>query len=296
MTYRPSRLCPRNVRALTGILLGGAFVLACSAPVPKPTGAAYEFDSAQDMFKRGRFDRALEFSEGPATASPPNAFTERARVLRVAILSGHVKAYKELADAYKKGTDTTKNPRVAAEFNRLRGDYLQFGSGMALQLGEMAHRLTAKERIAKELTLEAPYPSKEGPPTLPSLTRVMEGGSLEPGEQESLVRDALLKGVDDALAEMVGVDRAKARSVLDAGPVKISGVDFALYLGKQLLEGASLFDRKHMQDSSKFYIFTGEVEEAGKAALALLKDNPNTDKEKAVKKLQDDVKTAVKNL
>ena len=287
---------PRNGRVLVPVFLSLVLALGCSAPVPRPTGVAYEFDSAKDMFKKGRFDKALDFTDGAATASPPNAFTERALVLRVAICSGQIKAYKELADAYRKGADTTKNPRFKAEYERQRHDNLQYGSRLALGLGDAAHRLNEGTQLPKELTLEAPYPNTEGPQTLPPLARVIEGGWVEPDEQESVARDALFKGIDDALTELVGGDRSKARTALTAGPVKISGVDFGLFLGKQLLDGASLFDRKHMRDSMKLRTLCQEADEAAKAALALLKDAPNKDKEKAAKKLQDDVKTTLKNL
>lgn len=108
--------------------------------------------------------------------------------------------------------------------------------------------------------------------------------------------DAQRKGIDDALAEVITGDRSKARASLMAGPVKLGGVDFALFLGKQLLNGASFFDRKHMRDSQKLRILCGEADDAGKAALALLKDTPHKDKEKGVKKLQDQIKTALKPL
>lgn len=287
---------PRKGRGLLPVFLTLVLALACSAPVPRPTGVAYEFDSAKDMFKKGRFDKALDFTDAPATASPPNAFTERALVLRVAIYSGRVKGYKELVDAYRKGADATKNTRFKAEYERQRHDGLQYGSRLALGLGDAAHRLTEGGQLPKELTLEAPYPTTEGPQTLPPLARVIEGGWIEPEEQEAVARDAQVKGIDDALAEMVGGDRSKARSALTAGPVKISAVDFGIFLGRQLLEGASFFDKKHMRDSMKFRTLCQEADEAAKAVLALLKDNPDKNKEKAAKKLQDDVKTALKNM
>ncbi|MFB3923661.1 MAG: hypothetical protein ACE145_18200 [Terriglobia bacterium] len=281
---------------LAPVLFTLVLALACSAPVPRPTGVAYEFDSAKDMFKKGRFDKALDFTDGPANASPPNAFTERALLLRVAIYSGQAKGYKELVDAYKKGADATKNTRFKSDYERLRHDYLQYGSRLALGLGDAAHRLTEGSQLAKELTLEAPYPTVEGPQTLPALARVIEGGWIEPEEQESAARDAQMKGIDDALAEMVGGDRSKARTALAAGPVKISGVDFGVFLGRQLLEAAAFFDRKHMRDSMKFRTLCQEADESAKAVLAQLKEAPDKDKEKAAKKLQDDIKTALKNM
>jgi hypothetical protein len=292
----PSYAFFRDYRTLLPVLLALLLVGACTAPAPRPTGVAYDYDAAKDMFKKGKFDRVLEFTDDSAKGSPPNAFTERARVLRVVLYSGQIKAYKELADAYRKGADNTKNTRFKSDYERLRHDYLQYGSGLALGLGEVNHQLLEFKTLPKEVTLEAPYPSVEGPQALTPLDKVMEGGWIEPDEQEAVARDAQFKGIDDALAEIVGGDRAKARSALGAGPVKIDGVDFGLYLGRQLLEGASLFDRKHIRDSMKLRLLCAEADATAKATLALLKDSPDRDKEKKVKKLQDDIKTALKYL
>lgn len=270
-------------------LIGG-----CS-PVKRPMGPARAYEDAKEMFGRGRFDRAAEFADELAKASPPNAFTERARVLRAVIFSGQVNANKELADAYAKGFEITKNPHAKAEFGRLRHDHLQYGSKLALGLGEVAHQLAQGGTIPKELTLEAPYPSAEGPVMLTQLNRVLEGGSIEPEDQEAAAVDAQRKAIDDALAKVVNGDRSKARAALMAGPVKLDGVAFALFLDRQLMNGASFFDRKHMHDPQKFKVLCGEADGVAKAALALLKTNPDPEKEKNVKKLQDEIKTAMKN-
>lgn len=270
--------------------------LACSKPVPRPTGVAFEYESAKEMFQRGRFDRAIEFTDGLVTASPPNEFTERARVLRAALLGGHVRAYKELADAYAKGAEATKNPRFKGEYSRLRHDYLQYASRAALGLGELSHAILNSTGYPAQATLEAPYPTAEGPVTLPALAKVTEGGWIEPEEQESVQVDALRKGIQEALSDLVGADRAKVRAAMKAGPVQISGVDFAIYMGRQLLEGASVFDRTRMRDSQKLKVLAGQAEEAAKAALAMLKEKPDAEKEKEVRKLQEQIKNVVKRL
>jgi hypothetical protein len=276
--------------ALAGFIL----VVSCEPPVKRPVGAALQYQDAKDLFKKSDFDRTLQFSEGVAEASPPNDHTDRARVMRVIIFAGRVKAYTELAEAYSKGSEKTKNPKFKAEYERLRNDSLQYGGKAALGLGETAHQMTSGPGIGNEIALEVPYPDAEGPVTVSQLTRVIEGGWIEPGDQEAAAVDAQRKWIDDMLAEAVGGDRAKARASLTAGPVKIAGVDFATFLGKQLLAGAVVFDRKHYKDYQKFKLMTGEADEAVEAALKMLKASPDKDKEKAVKKLQDDIKAAVK--
>ncbi len=283
-------------RALLPVWLVVALALSCSPPQPRPTGVAYEYDSAKDMLRKGRFDRALEFSEAPAKASPPNAFTQRSQVFQVVVRSGLINGYKELVEAYQEGAEATRNPHFKGEYSRQRNDSLQYASRLALGLAEVAHLMTETKELMKEYTLEAPYPTTEGPLTLPQLAKVSDGGWIEPDEQDAVAKDAQLKGVEDALADIVGGDRSKARAALDAGPVKIDGIDFGLYLGRQLLVGASLFDKKHGRDSQKLRTLCGEASDAATAVGELLKENPNRDKEKALKTLQADIKTALRVL
>ena len=296
MMNQPCHLNSRAHQPLILAILSLLLIPSCSPPIERPTGPARDYEDAKDMFKRGRFDRTLEFTDGLATASPPTKFTDRARVLRVVVFSGYVKAYKELADAYAKGVENTKNPHFQAAFGQQRHDNLQYASKSALGLGEVAHQITQAGTFPKEWTLEAPYPPTEGPIEVKDLIRVSQGGWIEAEQQESVSLDAVRKGVDDALAEVVGGDRAKARATLSAGSVKLDGVDFALYLGKALIDAASIFDRKHMHDPQKFRTLSNEADEVAKAALALLKENPNKDKEKAVKKFQDQIKAGLKAL
>lgn len=278
------------------VMVSLSLLVGCSSSPPRPTGNAGIYADATDMFNKGRFDRALDFTGELANSSSQTDFTDRARVLRAVILSGLVNAYQNLADAYQKGSEKTQNAHLKGEYNRLRHDNLEYWSKTALALGDVGLQLMRGGGIPKQVTLEAPYPATEGPMAVTQLSRVREGGSIESEDQEAATRDAQRKGIDDALAEMVGGDRSKARSELVRGPVKLNGVDFALFLARQLLVGAGAFDRKHMHEPTKFMALYGESQKAVGAALALLKDNPNPDQEKEAKKLQNEVKVALRTM
>ncbi len=280
-------------RVLIVVVTNLLLALACT-PVERPKGPAFDYNAAKDMFKRNRFDRVLEFTDGLVAASPPNSFTDRARVLRVVVLTGQIKAYKSLADAYTKGIDNIKDLHHKGAYGDQRHDNLQLGAKRALNLGEVGQLYLHSGGLPKELTLEAPYPTAEGPTEVKDLGRIAEGGWVEPEQQDAAVAEAINKGIDDALAELVAGDPSKARSLLTAGPVKLSSVDFGLYLAKSLLEAASLFDRKHIHDPDKARTLANQADEFAKAALALLKENPNKDKEQEIKKLQGQIKTALK--
>jgi hypothetical protein len=267
---------------------------ACSAPTPRPTGDAATYEDAKTMFKRGRFDRTLEFTEELAKERPPKEFTQRAQVLRLVAYAGLMQGYKDLAEGYGKGSETTKNPHFQTEYKRMRNDALHAGGQAALGLGDAAHRLTEGGQIAKELTLDAPYPTSEGPLEVAELVKVRGGAWIEPEQQDAAAKAAQLKGIDDVLGAAVGGDRSKARNAMNAGPVKIEGADFAIFLGQQMVDAAGFFDRKRMRDYQKLKALCDVANEAAAAALTLLKDNPDKDKVKAAKKIQDQVKAALK--
>jgi hypothetical protein len=62
------------------------------------------------------------------------------------------------------------------------------------------------------------------------------------------------------------------------------------------LEGAALFDGKHSRDPLKLRTVCNEAYEVVRASNALLKETPDKDKEKQIKKLEDQIKTTLKNV
>ncbi len=291
--HNPAVIFPRRRGILPATLALLVLIVSCAPPVQQPVGPERDYDDAKDLFKKSNFDRALQYTEGLASASPVTPYTERARVLRIIIFGSRIRAYADLADSYAKGIETTKNPRFKADYERVRNDALQYAASAALGLAEASHQMFATG-LGKEVTLEAPYPDIEGPAVVSQLKPMLEGGWIERADQDGAAQAARQKAIDDELALAIGGDRAKARTALAAGPVKIPGTDFGLFLGQELLKGAGIFDRKHGRDFQKFKLVAGEADEAATAVLNLLKASPDKDKEKAVKKLQADIKDAIK--
>jgi len=276
------------------MVVAGVVLVSCG-PANQGAGEASPYDRAKDAFKSGQLDKALDLTYKLATATPPVDSTERARVLRAVIFTGEIKSGKELAEAYGKGAEKAKNPNFQSAYRRLKNDNQQAAAKATLNLAETAHQIAPDGVIAKELTLEASYPTTEGPTEVKELARVEEGGWLESDQQESAAAGALRKGVDGALADVVSGDRAKARQALAGGSVKLPGSAFAIFLAQELADGAVIFDRHHSRDPQKLMTLCDEGEETLKAALALLKGTPDKDQEQAAKKLQDKFKTIRKD-
>jgi hypothetical protein len=276
------------------VFLSFVFLLACTPPVERPKGPAADYAEAKDVFKKGRLDRVINLTDGLAETKPPDQYALQARVLRTVVFSGQIKTFDNMADSYQKGQKAVRQAGYAANYRRARQDALQMGGNSALGLGEVAQQFIADGSLPKELVLDAPWPEAEGPEVVEQLKRVRDGGRISPEDQDAAALAASRKGIDDALAEIVNGDRAKARTALAAGPVKLNGVDFAIFLDQQVLSGAKMFDGSHLQDPEKLKTMCGLAESITQQALALLKESPNKDQEKAVKKLQGEIKKTMR--
>ena len=276
------------------VFLSCVFLMACSAPVQHPTGPAADYAEAKDVFKKGRLDRVISLTDGLAETKPPDQYALQARALRAIVFSGQINAFDEMADSYLKGQNTVRQAGYAVTYRRARQDSLQMAGNSALGLGEIAQQFIADGSFPKELVLDVPWPEAEGPEVVEQLQRVRQGGRISPEDQDAAALEASRKGIDDALAEILKGDRAKARAALGKGPVKLNGVDFAIFLDQQLLSGAKMFDGSHLQDPEKLKTLCGLADGVAQQALALLKEAPNKDQQKAIKKLQDNIKKTLR--
>jgi len=246
------------------------------------------------MFRQGNLDRALSLTDSMVSGNARDPDTFNARVLRAVIFSGRIKAYKELADTYKKGTQAARNPRFIASYNSRRSNDLQYGGGAALNLGEVIMEFTSTPTFPETLTLDAPWPDVEGPEAVPALTKIRQGGWIPEDEQDAAALDAQRKGVDDMLGELLGGDRSKARTEMTAGPVKLDGLDFALFLEKQMVDGLVLFGPQYLASPGQLKTLCGVADRLVPPITTMLKAKPDKAKETELKKLQQQIKDAEK--
>src|SRR5207245_9970389 len=166
-----------------------------------------------------------------------------------------------------------------AEFIRLHHDNLRYAAERSLGLAEVAHGLTQNRTLPKDLTLDVPYPKVEGPMMVAQLTRVRDGVWIEAGDQESASIEAQRMAIENVLAQLTGGDRSQARAKLTAGPVKIDGADFGLFLGQELLTAASAFDKQHLHDPGKLEPVRREADAASKATATLVHGSSDVTKQ-----------------
>ena len=246
------------------------------------------------MFKEGNLDRALSLTDAMAAEGSDSPGALNARVLRAVIYSGRINADRELVDTYKQGATVATKLQSVSSYNRRRSNAMQYGSEAALNLGEVIMQFTSKNGFPKELTLDAPWPSVEGPQVIDAFARIRRGAWVPEDAQDSAITDAQHKAIFDVLAEVVGGDRSKARTAMEAGPVKLNGLNFALFLEKQMVEGLELFGPKYLANPGQSKTLCGVAERLVPPIEAMLKENPDKAKEAEFKKLQEQIKDAEK--
>lgn len=267
---------------------------ACSSSVAPPKGSAVDYQQAQVMFKHGDLDRALSLTDAMAADKANTTVTLEARVLRAVIYSGRIDAYRQLADTYKKGSNVATKSRTVTSYNRRRSNALQYGGEAALSLGEVVMQLTSKPDFPKEFTLDAPWPDVEGPKVIDAFGRIQRGAWVPEDAQDSAGLDLQHKAIAEVLAELLGGDRSNARAAMGAGPVKLNGLDVALFVERYMVHGLELFGPKYLANPGQLKTLCDVTSRLGPPIAAMLKEKPDKSKEAEFNKAQKQIKDAGK--
>ena len=288
-----------HIRRLVIASLALELMAACSSSGPKVSSPGMAYESAKEFFAKGHsanYDHALDTLATLSTADPPNDYTDRARVLRAVIISGQFEGYKRLAEAYQKGADKATESAVKSEYTGLYRDTLRRAGEISLTFAETAMQLTRRGQVPKGLTLDAPYPVSLASISTVTLDKIEQGGKTEETEQSDAALGAPGMGIAKMLAAVVGGDAEAVKSKLNAGPIPLDSAKFALFLATEVSSGASVFDKKHIHDPGKYKQLLGIAQNVGQASEAALKETPNPDVEKDLKKLQNQLKAGLKAL
>lgn len=285
-----------HICLLATIGLALAVMIGCSSS-NQPAGPAGVYAKAKAIFAKSAnlgYDADIDALQKLSDADPPTDYTTRARVLRLVYLSGQVQGYRTLSEAYAKAADAAKPAALKSEYNGLRRNIDQRGAELTLRLGEVAMQLTKGGELPKDLVLDLPYPNVDAPPAIAPLETARTG--LETSREEQAQAELLAThiGIVNALAAILHTDRAKAQSEMNAGPVTIDPTEFRMFVADQIMAGAVFYDPKHLYDPTHYKLLVGVAQDALQPVQATLKQNPDPDCAKRLKKLQDQIKSGLK--
>ncbi len=248
------------------VCLTGALVLgSCSSGPKAPAQGTPEWywNAAAEQFSRGDFVKTQESLE--KLMASDNPYKRRAAAWHLVVLGGLAKGNKELADAYEAGSTASKTR--AGEFRRVMGEVRRQARLYSIGLAQEVERFQKEFGDAPKIPLEFSFPRGSATEVI-MLDRVRKGIMPPEGERALALQRMLERGVllETAAVVGAGMDTAKAAEMFKRQPAETPRVVFLHAVASSLVDQASLFDRKKLNEPDKKKILLEMASSCLKAA------------------------------
>ena len=208
------------------------------API-KPGTNAFYWQAANENFAKGDYLKASDQLE--RVMRTPNDFTPKARAWRMALLSGMMNGYRELADQYELGGRANKaNPGT---FRKLTSNYRGMASRSAVALAQAYEDFT-KDQPQGDVQISFPYPGRGTMGMPPAAAKVAAGNVPTESDIASVEASMLQRGVLRAVCDMVGApgDSSKAQEIMKTIPMQAPRPAFELGMAKAFYDASNIFN------------------------------------------------------
>jgi hypothetical protein len=273
---------PKTRALLFSATAAALFLTGCaadtrSAAPPKPGTLGHAWYTANEAWKTGDYDKALQHLSRLAVAQ--SEYRERARHWAILTAAGVADGYRELADAYESGSRVNK--ALATEYRRRTLELRNAANNAAMVYAETIHDMLGKEKDLK-LKFDVPFPT--GSASEPAqLSRIGKGMPVQPADHDAVKAAMAARGVvrfATALGSAEGdAEKAKAQFASPARDVAAAAV------ARNLIGLADLYCNRKLDMPKRGNALCTEAEEA----IALL---PASSKER--KELESKLKTEMK--
>jgi hypothetical protein len=241
---------------LHGTVAAAILLSACSAEKqastpPKPGTIAYSWYAANESWKTGDYDKALEHLSRLATAQ--SEYRERSRQWVLVAAAGVADGYRELADAYEAGSRVNKS--LTGEYRKRAMELRTAASNAAILYAETIHDALKKEKDI-HVKLDIPFPA--GSAAEPAqLTRISKGISVKGPEHDTVKRAMATRGVVRFASNLAAVDgnAESAKSQFAAPPREVALPAMA----KALLDLADLYGSRKLDYPKKGHALCQEA-------------------------------------
>jgi hypothetical protein len=266
--------------------------LSCSQDSKSSKNSAeYQYSEAKRAVSDSKFEKAIGLTGEIISKFPQSEFADRARILRIILLSGLSEAHANMAEAYMSGFEKSIKNAGALRSNAF--DYYRKQKNEALGFYEACDFFLKNFSDQTPYVLDCELPSKDFTPNR-TLDEVRSG--TLPGSEHRKTAEAveLSNGVISSVTGFLGAggDRARARKLLEGGPKPLDHAEFMVMLGRTLLNDQKLFGRTALNEIQNYRQFYQKSSECTELALKILKDKPN----KEIQSLAEQLKTELEAL
>lgn len=266
------------------------FLVSCqSGPPPAKMGTPQWFwAAAKEQYAGGDLAKTQEHLE--KIMEGENQYKAKASIWHLVLLAGMARGHRELADAYEAGAPGAK--AQTAEFRRTVNDQRRTSKQYSMGLAEEITRFLKESAGAEKIALEFPFPS--GSATEPAtLLNIRKGTLPNDADRAAAHRQTVAQGVVLQTAAVVGEDVAKAQELFKTLPVEVPRAVFLQGMADSMVEQATLFSRKKLQEPDKQKLLLELASGCAKSAAGAATDDKL---KKRIKDLQTKIEKDQKNV
>ncbi len=263
------------------------------APSPKPVTPASQFAEAKEMLRQRTYDRALDSLA--KLSKQENDMAERARMLSVAVLGSMGESYREMGDAYMKGSTVVRTEAEKMRFRKMAMDYYGMARVRSLNYVEQFLPLL-KKSDTKPFTVEARFPEASAVENA-TLNKLQQGIWVGEEERYQAELDTLDLWVAKILcASALVSDLNQGRALYQKGTVDLDPRGYFVAMAKTMMDASALFASKALDDSRMQRLFYEKADETLDASMRLLKMQPDKALETRARRMKQDCQKELKRL
>jgi hypothetical protein len=228
----------RGPRERKRVLLVGALAAlaatllpACSGPIVARSPEAL-FALAQEQIGNANYYPAADTLARVAREAPKTELGRRARLLRITLLAGMARAFRDIAEAYLAGHQQAGAAAYSTQMRAIAMDYFGRSRGRSLELIE-ALDVLLREPLTEPVRLELTLPASA---TSQTLARVRQGTWVDAAALGPVEKEGLPAAMRTAQAALAGTGT-------DASPARIY-----LGLAREVLGLASIYRQEALGD------------------------------------------------
>jgi hypothetical protein len=250
--------------ATVSLILTGCSADKKSAAPPKPGTLGHSWYTANEAWKAGDYDKAVQHLSRLSVAQ--SEYRERSRQWVVLAAAGLADGYRELADAYESGA--RMNKQVASEYRNHMLQLRNAANSAAMLYAETVHDMMDKEKDIKlKFDFAFPTGSTSEPP---QLSRIIKGLPVQNADHEAVKKAMATRGVVRLAGQMAApdgdVEKAKAQFATPPRDVAIAAV------AKSMIGLADLYCNRKLDNPKRGNALCKEAEEASALLPAASKE------------------------
>ena len=253
----------------------------------------FAYNEAKEAMSAIKIEKAISLTNEVMTKYPNSVQAQRARILRIVLLTGLGHGYGDLADAYITGFE--KGGKNAGQLRSTAFDFYRKKKNAVLGFNDACDYMIQNYSDKADYVLECDFPSKEAPMNR-MIEEVKKGNLLDTDQLKIAEEQELREGVLVSLATFLGAenDRNKARKLLEEGSRPLDPAEFFVRAGRMFLDDQKLFSRKTLNEIQYYRLFFQKAQECLTLAQKILKDKPNKETQTAADQLKADLETVEK--